>query len=151
MDSIDAKIVSLLHSQGRISAKKLASEVFLSAPATKSRIEKLEQEGIITGYKACVNLSKLGLDITAYINFTLEEGNNRQFLSFISNEPHIISCDCVEGMFTHILKGVFSSTKQLGDFLKRLRTLGCAQVNIITDTVKDFEHTDLAELIINRD
>jgi Lrp/AsnC family leucine-responsive transcriptional regulator len=48
--------------------KALAAEVFLSSPATAARIERLESEGIISGYSATVDHKKLGYPITAFIN-----------------------------------------------------------------------------------
>ena len=43
MDKIDLKIISLLQENARLPLKQIASEVFLSSPATASRIERLEQ------------------------------------------------------------------------------------------------------------
>lgn len=54
MDKIDTMLVSLLQKNARASLKYLASKVFLSTPAVSARIEKLEKQGIITGY-SCFN------------------------------------------------------------------------------------------------
>ena len=55
MDQIDAKLIMLLQQNARVSLKELAKEVFLTTPAVSARIEKLEKEGIITGYSAKIN------------------------------------------------------------------------------------------------
>ena len=60
MDKIDAKLISLLQSNARMPLKQLAQAVYLSSPATAARIEKLTQEGIITGYGAKVSNKSLG-------------------------------------------------------------------------------------------
>ena len=60
MDEIDLKIIKELDKNARITAKELAEIVFLSAPAVKSRIERLEELGIIEGYHAQIDYSKLG-------------------------------------------------------------------------------------------
>ena len=70
MDKIDTMLVSLLQKNARASLKYLASKVFLSTPAVSARIEKLEKQGVITGYSASINSQKLGYHITAFI--TLE-------------------------------------------------------------------------------
>ena len=55
MDDIDRKILRLLQDNARISLKTIAENTFLSSPAVSARIEKLEKDGIISGYHAQVN------------------------------------------------------------------------------------------------
>ena len=62
MDDIDRKILRLLQDNARTSLKTIAENTFLSSPAVSARIEKLEKDGIISGYHAQVNPMKL--DIT---------------------------------------------------------------------------------------
>ena len=50
MDQIDLKILSLLEENARMPLKQLAENIYLSSPATAARLEKLETEGIISGY-----------------------------------------------------------------------------------------------------
>ena len=63
MDDIDRKILRLLQDNARISLKTIAENTFLSSPAVSARIEKLEKDGIISGYHAQVNPMKLGYRI----------------------------------------------------------------------------------------
>ena len=70
MDKIDAMLINLLQENARYPLKQLAAKVFLSAPAVSSRIDKLEKQGIITGYNTTVDMQKLGYHITAFIKFT---------------------------------------------------------------------------------
>ncbi|MFT4926215.1 MAG: Lrp/AsnC family leucine-responsive transcriptional regulator [Phenylobacterium sp.] len=60
MDTINRKIVTILQRDGRISFAELAKAVHLSAPAAAERVKKLEEAGIITGFKATVNLQRMG-------------------------------------------------------------------------------------------
>ena len=68
MDKIDKKLLRLLQENARYSLKQLSEKVYLSSPAVAARIEKLEEEGIITGYHADISLDKMGYHITAFIN-----------------------------------------------------------------------------------
>ena len=54
MEEIDRKILKLLQDNARVSLKTIAEHTFLSSPAVSARIERLEKEGIITGYHASV-------------------------------------------------------------------------------------------------
>ena len=52
MDDIDRKILKILQENARTSLKTIAEKTFLSSPAVSARIEKLEKDGIISGYHA---------------------------------------------------------------------------------------------------
>jgi Lrp/AsnC family transcriptional regulator, leucine-responsive regulatory protein len=66
LDAVDRKIVDLLVEDGRRTLSDLGSNVGLSAPATKRRLERLEETGVITGYTARVDHAKLGRTIEAF-------------------------------------------------------------------------------------
>ena len=63
MDDIDRKILKILQENARTSLKTIAEKTFLSSPAVSARIEKLEKDGIISGYHAVVDPMKLGYHI----------------------------------------------------------------------------------------
>ena len=84
MDQIDAKLIMLLQQNARVSLKELAKEVFLTTPAVSARIEKLEKEGVITGYSAKTNPVKLGYHIIAFINLELPPTQKKVCLLYTS-------------------------------------------------------------------
>ena len=55
LDKVDKKIIQILQKNARTPLKEIAAQVFLSSPSVSARIEKLEHEGVITGYSAKVN------------------------------------------------------------------------------------------------
>ena len=83
MDAIDIKLISLLQKNARVPLKQLAEQVFLSSPATATRIERLEKEGIITGYTAVINHKKLGFPIIAFINLEVKPVQKQDFYPFM--------------------------------------------------------------------
>jgi DNA-binding Lrp family transcriptional regulator len=72
MDKIDEEIIRLLKKDGRIALAEISREVGLSSPTIKDRIEKLEEDGVILGYRPLLEYSKLGLGMTAFIGLTLD-------------------------------------------------------------------------------
>ncbi|MBQ3562278.1 MAG: Lrp/AsnC family transcriptional regulator, partial [Clostridia bacterium] len=100
MDAIDLKLIALLQKNARVPLKQLAEQVFLSSPATAARIERLEKEGIITGYTARVNHKKLGFPIIAFINLEVQPVQKPEFYPFISNHPNVLECNCVTGHYS---------------------------------------------------
>jgi len=67
MDRMDHDILDFLMSNGRATHEEIGRKLNLSRPAVHQRVKKLEQTGVLRGYKAVVNWSALGLDLDALI------------------------------------------------------------------------------------
>ncbi|WP_407371553.1 Lrp/AsnC family transcriptional regulator [Carnobacterium sp.] len=134
MDSIDKKIIQLLGDNARTSLKEIAAETFLSSPAVSTRIARLENEGIITGYSAQINLHKLGYHITAFINLELSPKQKPTFYPFVKVCPNILECNCVTGEYSMLLKVAFPSTVELDGFIGELQQFGKTYTQIVFST-----------------
>jgi Lrp/AsnC family leucine-responsive transcriptional regulator len=66
LDGIDTEIVDLLVKDGRRTLSDIGKAVGLSAPAVKRRLDRLEEDGVILGYTALLDHSKLGRPIEAF-------------------------------------------------------------------------------------
>ncbi len=66
VDGTDLEIIALLERQGRLSLAEIGKNVSLSPPAVKRRLDRLEADGVITGYTAQVDHAKLGRPIEAF-------------------------------------------------------------------------------------
>ncbi|WP_326288744.1 Lrp/AsnC family transcriptional regulator [Bacillus glycinifermentans] len=69
MDSVDRNILSLLHENARMPIAEIGRKIAMTQPAVTERIRKLEEKGIIAGYKAILAPKKLGKDVTAFVLF----------------------------------------------------------------------------------
>lgn len=134
MDSIDKQIIQLLGDNARASLKEIAAETFLSSPAVSARIARLENEGIITGYSAQINLHKLGYHITAFINLELSPKQKPTFYPFVKACPNILECNCVTGEYSMLLKVAFPSTVELDGFIGELQQFGKTYTQIVFST-----------------
>ena len=134
MDEIDLKIIKELDKNARITAKELAEIVFLSAPAVKSRIERLEELCIIEGYHAQIDYSKLGYLIKAYINLEMDPKLKPKFYPFIKSVDNVLECDCVTGTYSMLIKIVFKTTQELDTFIGALQKYGTTATQIVFST-----------------
>ena len=66
-DGTDRRLLAALQAEGRISNAELAARVQLSPSACLRRVQRLEQVGVITGYRAELDAAALGLDLTAFV------------------------------------------------------------------------------------
>lgn len=147
MDKIDLKIIRSLQKNARISLKVLAEEVFLSPPAVATRIEKLEQAGVITGYSAKVDKLKLGYYITAFINLEINPKQKPEFYPFIEACPNVIECNCVTGKYSMLIKVAYNTTIELDTFIGRLQHFGNTETQIVFSTPVEHRgiiHDDLS-------
>ncbi len=134
MDKIDAKLIQLLQENARYPLKFLASQVFLSAPAVSSRIDKLENQGIILGYNLIVDKEKLGFHITAFINLEMSPSQKPEFYPFINDYPNVLECNCVTGSYSMLIKVAFHSTQELDTFIGKLQHFGNTSTQIVFST-----------------
>ena len=134
MDHIDKEILQILQENARTSLKTIAEKTFLSTPAVSARIEKLEKDGIITGYQAQIDPVKLGYHIIAFINLNVLPEDKPKFYKYAESIPNILECSCVTGEYSMIMKVAFESTMQLDSFIGQLQKYGKTSTQIVFST-----------------
>lgn len=136
MDTTDYKIIEILLEDGRIPMKELAQKVALSAPAVAERVKRLEEDGIITGYKAVVNYEKLGKKINVLINVGMNVQRAEKFMEFVKNENSIIECHHVTGPYCKILKAKFDDIASLENLIGKIQQFGNTETFIILSSIE---------------
>ena len=144
MDLTDYRILEILIKDGRMPMKELAQKVALSAPAVAERVKRLEEENIITGYKAIINYEKLGKTINVLINVDINVQKTEKFTEFINKEDSIIECHHVTGPYCKILKARLEDIASLEKLIGKIQMFGDTETFIILSSVEK-EH------ILNQD
>lgn len=134
MDDIDRKIIKLLQANARTSLKMIAENTFLSSPAVSARIEKMEKDGIISGYHAQIDPMKLGYHIIAFINLNVIPEDKPKFYAYAESIPNVLECNCVTGEYSMLIKVAFESTMQLDAFIGELQKFGRTSTQIVFST-----------------
>ena len=109
MEQTEKQILRLLQADGRLSNVALAEKVGLSESPTYRRVRQLEETGFITGYAALVDQRKLGLDVTAFVQVTMErqpDSATESFHACVAAEDHIIECHAMSGSHDYLMKVV---------------------------------------------
>ncbi len=103
MDSLDMQIIENIEKEGRISHEELSKRLNLSRPAIHNRVTKLEDQGIISGYKATINWFKLGYTTNALISLRVRTTNYDKLLEQLKRLeiPDLVIEEC------HILTGTW--------------------------------------------
>lgn len=122
LDAKDLEIISALQDDARSTYAEIATRVGLSASAIHDRVRKLEQAGVIRGYRAVVDPEAVGLGITALVEATpFEPGQADDLPDRVADFPEVEDCYSVAGEASYILKVRTRSTGALEDLIRRLR------------------------------
>lgn len=107
LDRFDRKILDVLAVDGRISVTELAARIGLSKSPTQARLKRLEQSGVIRGYRALVDPIPLGLDHVAFVEVKLSDTREAALSAFnkaVDRIPQIEQCHLIAGAFDYLLK-----------------------------------------------
>jgi len=143
LDDRDLRMLAILREEGRLSKAELAKRINLSAAPCWERLKRLEDAGIIVGYRAEVSLKKIAAHIVVFMAVELEQHRAEDFAQFekaIAPHDEIVACWAVGGGFDYILQIVtrdIDSYQRLVDHLLEART-GLARyfTYVVTKPVK---------------
>lgn len=109
IDATDARILTVLQRNGRISNAELADEVNLSASACHRRVQRLESDGFIRGYVALLDPKKMQRSTVVYVEITLSGQTDDVLDAFereVSRIPDVLECHLMTGAADYLLKVV---------------------------------------------
>lgn len=107
LDSFDRKILDILAVDGRISVTELARRIGLSKSPTQARLKRLEDHGIILGYRALFDPIRLGRDHVAFVEVKLSDTREAALSAFnqaVIRVPEVEQCHLIAGAFDYLLK-----------------------------------------------
>jgi Lrp/AsnC family leucine-responsive transcriptional regulator len=147
LDETGWHILEALQENARLSFSELGQRVGLSSPAVTERVRRMEDAGIITGYRAEVNTAKIGYPITAIIRISNSPGERCTRLSASAQTiPEVLECYRVTGSDSLIMKVMASSVEHLESLIDRISEHGQLTTSIVLSTVLDRKVITHAEL-----
>ena len=144
MDFLDMQITKHLEKEGRISHEELSKRLNLSRPAIHNRVAKLEDQGIITGYKAMIDWSKLGFTTYAIISLRVRTADYDKLLEQLKNLaiPDLVieECHIVTGTWCILMKvrcSAPSGLKAIQDELHKIECIRESSTSLILSSLYD--------------
>jgi Lrp/AsnC family leucine-responsive transcriptional regulator len=131
LDEVGWQIVGALQEDGRLSFAELGRRVGLSLPAAAERVRRLEEAGIITGYRAEVNLAKIGLTIMAFIRMYTPREHYPALIALLKRLPQALECHHLTGSESFIIKIAVSSMADLESLIGQLSAYGQTTTSIV--------------------
>lgn len=130
-DPINARILRELTENPRLSMTALGRRVGLSSPAVSERVRRLEEAGVIRGYRLEVDAAALGLPIAAYVRIRPNPGQLPRVAELAQRIPEVVECHRVTGEDCFILKVYLPSLDQLDRVLDRFLLHGTTTTSLI--------------------
>ena len=144
MDETDLEILRLLRVNARATLAHISGEIGLSSPSVKDRIDKMEREGVILGYRPVLDHGKLGQGLTAFIQLTLtyQQCCNDDLAEDLRKIPGVEEGHYTDGDYDVILKVVTESPATLMEMLNTINAVdGVANTKTIislTNPIREF-------------
>ncbi|APE44598.1 AsnC family transcriptional regulator [Sulfitobacter alexandrii] len=109
LDRTDLEILAVLSSSGRITKSELARRIGVGQTSCWERMQRLEEAGVITGYRAEVSLRALGPSVTVFVMVELGEHRTQSFDRFeaeVARHEEIVGCWALGGGYDYLVQVV---------------------------------------------
>lgn len=130
-DRTDWRLLAELQRDGRASYAELARAVAMSPSAVAERIRRLEEAGVIAGYRATVDPERVGLTVMAFVRLRYPTGNYRPFHALLDTTPEVVEAHHVTGEDCFVLKVLARSMRHLEEVAGRISGLGPVTTSVV--------------------
>nr|WP_221376633.1 Lrp/AsnC family transcriptional regulator [Actinoplanes polyasparticus] len=131
LDRTDWQLLTELQKDGRSPYAELARAVAMSPSAVAERIRRLEEAGVIAGYRASLDPERLGLQVMAFVRLRYPTGNYRPFHALLDSTPEIVEAHHVTGEDCFVLKVLTRSMRHLEEVTGRIAGLGAVTTSVV--------------------
>jgi Lrp/AsnC family leucine-responsive transcriptional regulator len=134
LDDVDWRLLDLLQADGRLSFKELGRRINLSAPAVAERVRRLEDTGVITGYRAQVDARQAGQPLQAFVEMQCALGSCLLKTSKSEDYPEVVEIHRLSGDHCTMLKIRAASLEHFEGLLERLGKHGELRSTVVLST-----------------
>jgi len=123
LDDTDRRLLRALQADGRISNADLAVRCNLSPSACSERVRRLKEDGIITGFSAIIDPTKVGRDVLIFVEVVLDRTTPDVFENFAiaaRRAPDVLECHMVAGGFDYLIKARVRDLVEYRRFLEEV-------------------------------
>ena len=131
LDTTGWRILEALQGNARLTHKELGRRVNLSPPAAAERMRRMEEAGIISGYRAQIDPEKVGLPLAAFVRIEVPGANHKKVEALVVELPEVLECHRATGTDCYVMKVVLASMDHLQTLLDKLVMWGSPVTSIV--------------------
>lgn len=134
LDAYDIRILAELQADARLTMAELGRRVHLSQPAVAERVRKLEAAGVISGYRATVNLAALGYGIRALVR--VGRTDYERMVRLVDARPEVVNAWNITGEDSWLLEIAVTDVAHLDAVVSQMCLLAETSTSIILKTLR---------------
>ena len=131
LDAVNVRLLRELQENPRLSMSALARRVNMSAPAVTERVKRLEDAGVIAGYRMEIDPNALGLPLTVYVRIRPAPGQLPKVTELAERTPEVVECHRITGEDCFLLKVHVPRVDDLEEILDRFLAFGQTTTSIV--------------------
>jgi Lrp/AsnC family transcriptional regulator, leucine-responsive regulatory protein len=131
IDATNRRLLAELQGDARLSLAELGRRVGLSPPAVAERLQRLERDGVIAGYRAEIDPRALGLALTAVIRIRPSPGQLQNVAELAVQTPEVVECRRVTGDDCYVMTAHVRDVGHLEEVIDRFAVLGQTTTSIV--------------------
>ncbi|MFF3227450.1 Lrp/AsnC family transcriptional regulator [Nocardia suismassiliense] len=131
LDAVNVRLLNELHADPRLSMSELARRVGMSAPAVTERVQRLERDGVITGFRMEVDPAALGMPVTALVRIRPGPGQLPKIVAAARDTPQVVQCFRITGEDCFLLQVHGPSIGELEEILDGFLMFGQTTTSIV--------------------
>lgn len=137
LDSTDCKLLGCLQEDARLSFRALGRRVGLSQPAVADRVRRLENAGVLTGYRGQIDRAAAGLPIAAFLRVRCTTDKFKAVQRLACDLPAVLECHHVTGEDCFLVKVTAAAMSDLEATIERFREHGETVSSVVLSTVAE--------------
>lgn len=144
LDQFDRRMIELLSRDGRMPVTELAEKVGLSKTPCQVRLKRLVDDGVIKGFRAVLDMKRLGLDHIAFTEVKLSDTREQALAEFnrgVMAIPEIEECHMIAGNFDYLMKVRTSDIRRfrtvLGEKISTLPHVANTSTFVVMEPIND--------------
>lgn len=144
LDEIDRRLLAALQRDARLSFRALGREIGLSQPAVADRVRRLEEAGVLTGYRGLIDRGRAGLPVTAFLRVTCTRERFRAVHGLAGALPDVLECHHITGEACFLLKVAAADLAGLERTIDRFREHGETVSSVVLSSIVENKPAPLA-------
>ena len=140
LDDTNRRIIEVLEKDARTSLRKIAEEVGVSLGTVSNRVHKMEESGVIKGYRVLLDSDKVGWELTVVIGLRIQKGRLIEMQEKIAKDHRVYGIYDVTGDFDSMIVARAKNRKDLDDLSKNLLSMDGilrSVTHLVLNTVKE--------------
>lgn len=120
IDRLDARILGLLGSRARPGIVEMAASLGVTRSTIQSRIKRLEDSGMLSGFSPDLDLTTIGFDVEAFIALALQQGMLGEVVERLAAIPHVLEIHATTGREDLLARVATTNHADLQDLIQEI-------------------------------